>query len=179
MFTASAGVIASPWSGDSRQSKTTSPSGRPTANPCDSIRMFTSHRHFVRLQVPLRRGRRASVPGYGRGARWLPVANGGDEDARRVLPGNPPLVLAPATVTGLAAVFDDGVPVAGGFRLGVGGDLKAKGLAVLELRPAVEADAGDREDGELDGQDLAFLPDGKSAGAFRTAVTLLWGKTRA
>ena len=71
------------------------------------------------------------------------------QDARGDLPGHAPLVLAPAAATFLAAVFDDGVPVAVGLLLGVGGDLEGEGLALLELRPAVEAEARDAEDGEL------------------------------
>ena len=73
------------------------------------------------------------------------------ERARGDLPGEAPAVLAPAALAFLAAVVDDGVPVAVGFFLGVGGDLEGEGLGVLERGAAVEAEAGDAEDGEFDG----------------------------
>jgi hypothetical protein len=83
-------------------------------------------------------------------------SHGVGQDARGNLPGDAPLVLAPAGVALLAAVFDDGVPVAVGLFLGVGGDLEGESLGLLEGRPAVEADAGDAEDGELN---AALSPD--------------------
>jgi hypothetical protein len=46
------------------------------------------------------------------------------QDARCDLPGQTPLVLAPATVTFATAIADNGVPVAVGFFLVVGCDLK-------------------------------------------------------
>ena len=54
--------------------------------------------------------------------------------ARGDLPGDAPFVLAPAAGAFLAAVADDGVPVAVGLGLVVGGDLEGEGLAVLERR---------------------------------------------
>src|SRR5207248_1692631 len=70
-------------------------------------------------------------------------------------------VLAPAAGALFAAVAYDRVPVA--IRLGlVGGrDLEREREVVLDLRPAVEAEAGDAEHGELDGQHVAFLAGGK------------------
>ncbi len=65
------------------------------------------------------------------------------EGARGDLPGEAPAVFAPAAGTFLAAVVDDGVPVAVGFFLGVGGDLEGEGLGVFECGAAVEAEAGD------------------------------------
>src|SRR5438128_355421 len=59
--------------------------------------------------------------------------------AGRDLPGEAPAVLAPAALALLAAVADDRVPVAVRLFLSVRGDLERKGLAVLELRAAVEA----------------------------------------
>ena len=56
------------------------------------------------------------------------------QHARRDLPGDAPLVLAPAARALLAAVADDGVPVAVGLLLVVGGDLEREGLVVLERR---------------------------------------------
>ena len=77
--------------------------------------------------------------------------------ARRDLPREAPAVLAPAAGALLAAVADDGVPVAVGLFLIVGRDLEGKRLAVLEHRAAVQAEAGDAEDRELDGEDVALL----------------------
>lgn len=51
------------------------------------------------------------------------------------LPGNAPLVLAPSARAQLAAIFDDGIPVAVGLLLAVGGDLERKGFVVFEYRP--------------------------------------------
>src|SRR4030095_7591557 len=53
------------------------------------------------------------------------------ERARRDLPGQAPAILAPTALTFLAAVADDGVPVAVGLFLSVRRDLEGKGLAVL------------------------------------------------
>ncbi len=79
------------------------------------------------------------------------------ERARRDLPGEPPAVLAPAALTLLAAIADDRVPVAVRLFLRVRRDLKGKGLAVPELRAAVEAEAGDAHDGELHRQHIARI----------------------
>src|SRR5262245_62287034 len=68
------------------------------------------------------------------------------------------LVLAPAARTLLAAVADDGVPVAIRFGLVGGGDLKREGLAVFERSSAVEPDARNAHHGKLDGQHIPFLP---------------------
>ena len=68
--------------------------------------------------------------------------------ARRRSPGEAPVVLAPTALTFLAAVADDGVPVA--VRLSVClPRSKGKGLAVLELRAAVETETGNAQNGEL------------------------------
>ena len=82
---------------------------------------------------------------------------------RRDLPRQAPFVLAPAARALLAAVADDRVPVAVGLGLVVGRDLKRERLAVLERRPAVEAEAGDAHHGELDRQHVPFLPGRKVA----------------
>src|SRR5690606_28066594 len=73
------------------------------------------------------------------------------------LPGHAPLVLAPATHAFLPAIAHDGIPVAVGFRLVVSGDLEGKGFAVLEGGAAVEADALNAHEAELDRQDLTRL----------------------
>src|SRR5436190_12912352 len=62
--------------------------------------------------------------------------------ARGDLPGQAPAVLAPTARALLAAIADNRIPVAVRLRLIVGGDLEGKGLAVLERRAAVEAEAG-------------------------------------
>src|SRR4249920_2113536 len=62
------------------------------------------------------------------------------QHARRDLPGDAPLVLAPAARTLLAAIADDGVPVAVGLLLIVGGDLEREGFALLERGTSVETD---------------------------------------
>src|SRR5687767_5855140 len=59
------------------------------------------------------------------------------ERARSNLPGEAPAVLAPSALTFLAAIADDGIPVAVRFFLIVRRDLEGKGFALLELRPAV------------------------------------------
>src|SRR5690606_36433871 len=79
------------------------------------------------------------------------------QDARCDLPRDAPFVLAPAARALLAAVADNGVPVAVGFLLIVGGDLEREGFVVLEGRAAVEAEAGYAGHGEVDGQYVAFL----------------------
>src|SRR5690606_20741122 len=73
------------------------------------------------------------------------------------LPVHAPLVPAPAAHALLPAVADDGVPVAVGLRLVVGGHLEGEGLAVLELEAAIQADAGDAHHGELHHDGLALL----------------------
>ena len=64
------------------------------------------------------------------------------QHARRDLPGDAPLVFAPAALALLAAIADDGVPVAVGLLLIVGGDLEREGFVMLERGTAVEADTG-------------------------------------
>src|SRR6267154_728569 len=79
------------------------------------------------------------------------------QHARRDLPGDAPLVLAPAARTLLAAIADDGVPVAVGLVLIVGGDLEREGFAMFERGTAVEAETRDAGDGEFDRQHVALL----------------------
>src|SRR5260221_12958735 len=64
------------------------------------------------------------------------------ERTRRDLPGKAPAVLAPATGAFLAAIADDRVPVAVRFLLIVRSDLERERLALLELRAAIETEAG-------------------------------------
>src|SRR4030095_15269492 len=70
------------------------------------------------------------------------------QHAWRDLPGDAPLVLAPAARALLSSIADNGVPVAVGLLLIIGGDLKRESFVMLERGTAVEAktrDAGDRE----------------------------------
>src|ERR1700704_2116211 len=77
-----------------------------------------------------------------------------DQHARRDLPGNAPLVFAPAACALLPAIADDGVPVAVGFLLIVGGDLEREGFVVFECGTAVQADTRDASNRELDRQHI-------------------------
>jgi hypothetical protein len=77
------------------------------------------------------------------------------------LPGDAPLVLAPAALALLAAIADDGVPVAIRLRLVFGRHLKRERFAMLEGRPAVQPQARDAQHGELYRQDAPFLARGK------------------
>src|SRR5882724_9685320 len=93
--------------------------------------------------------------------------------AWRDLPRDAPVVLAPAAFALLSAVADNGVPVAVGLLLIVGGDLEREGFVVFERGAAVEADARDSGDDEFDCNHIAFFPGweitGRAVdGAYRT-----------
>src|SRR5687768_2230114 len=77
--------------------------------------------------------------------------------ARGDLPGEAPAILAPTALAFLAAIADDRVPVAVGLFLIVRRDLEGKGLALLELRAAVETETGNAENGEFHRQHIALL----------------------
>src|SRR3546814_6262611 len=77
--------------------------------------------------------------------------------ARSDLPGNPPLVLAPAARALLAAVADDGIPIAVGLLLIVGGDLEREGFVMLERGTPVEAETRNARNGEFDRQHVALF----------------------
>ena len=79
------------------------------------------------------------------------------QHARRDLPGDAPLVLAPAARALLATIADDGVPVTVGLLLIVGGDLKREGFVMLERGTAIEAETGDAGDCEFDRYYVALL----------------------
>src|SRR6266849_6099521 len=79
------------------------------------------------------------------------------QHARRDLPGDAPLVFAPAARTLLAAIADDGVPVAVGLGLIVGGDLEREGFAMFERGTAVEAETRDAGNREFDRQHITRL----------------------
>src|SRR4051794_37185853 len=71
------------------------------------------------------------------------------QNARGDLPGEAPAVLAPTALAFLSSIVDDRVPVTVRLFLIVRRDLKREGLAVPELRPAVETETGNAHDGEL------------------------------
>src|SRR4029453_18515497 len=77
--------------------------------------------------------------------------------ARGDLPGEAPTLLAPTALTFLAPIADDRVPVAVRLFLIVRRDLEGKGLAVLELRAAVETETRNAQNGELHRQHIALL----------------------
>src|SRR3954462_4888053 len=79
------------------------------------------------------------------------------QHARRDLPGDAPFVPAPTARTFLAAIADDGVPVAVGLLLIVSGDLERESFVMLDRGPAIEAETGDAGDGEFDRQHIARL----------------------
>src|SRR5205823_1939305 len=79
------------------------------------------------------------------------------QHARRELPGDAPLVFAPAARTLLAAIADDGVPVDVGLVLIVGGDLEREGFAMFERGTAVEAETRDAGNCEFDRQHIPRL----------------------
>ena len=58
------------------------------------------------------------------------------------MPGDAPLVFAPAASAFLAAIADDGVPVSIGLVLIVGRDLEREGFVMFERWTAVETDTG-------------------------------------
>src|SRR4029453_924640 len=88
------------------------------------------------------------------------LAAGGEglgKHAWRDLPGDAPLVFAPAARALLAAVAYNGVPIAVGLFLIVGGDLEREGFVVLEHRTAVEAETGYAGNREFDREHVARL----------------------
>ena len=107
------------------------------------------------------------------------VGHGFEQHTRRDLPGEAPAILAPAAGALLAAVADDRVPVPIGLGLASGCDLKRERLVVLEIRPAVEPEAGDSITVNSTINTSPFFPDGKSPGARCTAPTDESGKVLA
>ena len=80
--------------------------------------------------------------------------------ARRDLPVDAPFVLAPSAGALPPAIADNRVPIAIGFFLVVGGDLKRERFALFERRPAIEPDTGNSCDRESTTSTSPFLPDG-------------------
>src|SRR5438477_9984064 len=79
------------------------------------------------------------------------------QHARRDLPGNAPLVLAPAARALLATIADNGIPVAVGLLLIVGGDLEREGFVMFERGSAVKANTRDAGNCEFDRQHVALF----------------------
>src|SRR5262249_33730169 len=79
------------------------------------------------------------------------------QHARRDLPGNTPFVLAPTARTFLAAIADEGVPVAVCLLLIVSGDLEREGFVMFESGSAIETETGDASDCEFDRQHVSRL----------------------
>src|SRR4029077_8850208 len=98
------------------------------------------------------------------------------QHARRVLPGNSPLVLAPPALALLPAIADDCVPVAVRLCLVFGRDLEREGFVVLEHRAAVEAETGYAEDREIHRQHVALLSAGIVAGRMEDRTDRAVGK---
>src|ERR1700722_9345929 len=73
------------------------------------------------------------------------------------LPRNAPLVFAPAARALLAAIADDGVPIAVGLSLIVGGDLKREGFVMFEHGTAVETDTRDTGNSEFDREHISLF----------------------
>ncbi len=72
-----------------------------------------------------------------------PAASASVSTTRRDLPRYAPFIFAPAALALLAAIADDGVPIAVGLGLIVSGDLEREGFAMFECGTAVEADTRD------------------------------------
>src|SRR5215217_9291998 len=98
------------------------------------------------------------------------------QGTRGDLPGKAPAVLAPAALTFLAAVADNRVPVAVRLFLIVRRDLEGEGLAVLELRAAVETETGNAQYGELHREHIALLPARVVSGCLANGRHLTIGK---
>ena len=98
------------------------------------------------------------------------------QHARRDLPGNSPLVLAPPALALLPAIADDCVPVAVRLCLVFGRDLEREGFVVLEHGPAVEAETGYAEDREIHRQHVALLSAGIVAGRMEDGTDRAVGK---
>src|SRR5262249_18406601 len=77
--------------------------------------------------------------------------------ARRDLPRDAPFVFAPAARAFLAAIADDGVPIAVGLFLIVGGDLEREGFVMFERGTAVEAETRNAGNREFDGDHITRL----------------------
>lgn len=101
----------------------------------------------------------------GDGGIW--VGQGLGEGEGGDLPGEAPLVLAPAAFARLTAVVYDGVPVAIRLGLGLGRYLEREGPAVVDPGATVEPEAGDPHQDELDRQQVPLFAGGKVGGGIK------------
>jgi hypothetical protein len=91
--------------------------------------------------------------------------HGFHENARRDLPGDAPLVLAPAAGALLAAVADDGVPIAVGLCLVPVEIRNEKASVCLNAGPPLRPRQGTPATVNSTINTSPFLPEGKSLGA--------------
>ena len=101
------------------------------------------------------------------------------QHARRDLPGDAPLVLALAAVARLAAIADDGVPVAVGLRLIVGRIWNEKASLCLKAGPPLRPIQGTPATVNSTTNTSPALVEGLSLGARWIAPTALSGKVAA
>ncbi len=80
-----------------------------------------------------------------------------DQHTRGDLPRETPAILAPTALAFRASVAYDRVPITIRLFLRLRRNLEGKGLGVLELRAAIETEAGNAKDGELHSQLIALL----------------------
>ena len=108
------------------------------------------------VDLPHRHHRRERASGL------FAVGRGGElhQSPRSDLPADAPAILAPAAIALLAAVADNGVPIAVGLFLALGQHHEADGLVRRKGRATVETQEGSPEHGELHGQFIAFLAAG-------------------
>jgi hypothetical protein len=98
------------------------------------------------------------------------------QHARRDLPGDSPTVPTPAASALLAAVVDDGVPIAIRFFLTISRNLEGKRLGVFKLGPTIETQTRNAENGEFHREDFAFLATGIIARGFVNRCYLAVGE---
>ena len=106
-----------------------------------------------------------------------PAANASCQNPWRNLPGDSPLILAPAALALLTAITDDCVPVAVGLFLIVCRDLERKSLVMFEFGATVQfSDTPYTGDHEFHRYDIAFLAGRKVVGRAMNAANLAIGK---
>ena len=119
---------------------------------------------------------------------WLPSPasprRDPDPSARRArrahdLPGKPPTVLAPTALAFTAAIIDDRIPIAVGFRLVVGHHLEAHRLVRRHAAAAIQTDEVLAEDGKLDDQLAVLLTAGIIGRGLKHCPTWLSGNVAA
>src|SRR5574338_738177 len=123
------------------------PSSETNTEPVSlRIRGLALQRGLDPGDVDLAHGHHRLERALGRGS--VRIVHRLQQHARGDLPGEAPLVLAPAAGAFLAAIADDGVPVAIGLRLVLGHDHEADSLVGLEQVSAVQTDEALAKQGE-------------------------------